>query len=1685
VAGKNDFVLRLGFKIDAKSISKTALRAALNSAASGVVLKISKVQLANPAKIRKDISTQIGTIQIKNLSVSAQASKAFSQSINNKVRPVIKGLTVSPASLANLRKSVERALRNVSVRTSPAGGGGGGGGDGGGGGASAARASANTQVARTTEQVAAAAKKMKFEVLEANRVQQQSVRIMTAQQKAALRLTQTLRQSGLSFNEVGSRVAQVTKRFAEYTLSVKGLQAAQAVVRTAVKGVKDLDNATRDLAKVGSVGPDISRSFNAISKTALVTGKTVADAGVAIGEFVRQGKDLATAAKFAQKALQLTNISNLDAASSARLVTAAQQVFGVTTEDLGAKLSSLAVFADSSATSVTEVGTAFLRTASSAASAGLTIEETFAILASTLEQTRLNASTVGTAFKTIFARLGRDRQKVSDLAESFGLVIDSGLPIIEFLRKLSPGFKKLNSDQKNLVALQVAGVRQANVFIAALENLDKSQELLNNTQEDAAELTRKNAEELKKLSVRAKQVGVALQTAAGALAGLESGDQGGVAGIFGTTLDGIKSAILLFPQLISELNKIEAEGFKLGNVLSSSLVGALAGALGSVIPAMINGFRQMTTSAAATATATVGVNGALKQGATLAKQRLDLNRQNLEVVNQTTQAHRRETGSSLRRSTSAAGVRNSRSGLSRGRDPSGRAVLGGAALGIAAFAAADAVQQFTDKIADTEGLDSARKAQIEFAGAATSQALSLGAIGKARGALIGVILAAGASIAQSIQDFREAVKKGLSDGLTGEIAGTFNNKNLDLRDASNEAEQLVREVNEVLKDKLKAIEIGNDFRSAIQEVTSGIRSGLHAATLELSGLSPALSSVIAEIESIKSKGDFVSTTVVPEGLTGSAAQIQGKGLFGDDAIQSLISGEASTFDVINDEIKKAQNFADDSRLRVEELSSASITAQGEVNAISAALTKVIDKAKLSPSSNILDIIKKLQKAEDASTSLGSATRAALLDLRDLLNEERPDGSTSLRGPSTKGPSGTSPTRESQGVSLDPSEVLQSIESAVSQIKSKAEESLAGLDAELSKSGETNAKLQTIADKKRKEAVDRTLALAAAQADYNEQLATAVELSKNLLAGISKETQISKSAIDSELRIIELKKGTLAQQIEAVVLAEKLTLESNANLQVIDQQIEALTKLGGAASAVDLKALQGIRAQAVSSLDQRAQKEAQPEIEKLVEADAAKRAAEAAKKVEEARAVAIGKVDAANERVKESDLKRAEASKRLAAANKKVLDAQRTLSSASKGVTDAMLNIAAAQKNLSDVMTRSFATVRSSIRSALSSAGFEKIGSIVTGLGAVLSLEQRLSVIRKEGLEESLRIAQKQAGTLLTIGERIATGGPGARLDAIRGLSTGQAIQDGASVSDFTPEDIKLALQTADLFPGLREDIQTQALATVGLDDELRQARQSVAQDAGSLAREETEKAIENAERQLSAQLAQLVKAKEIERIAQDDLDLAKIAQGQREGELAIANVQAGLANQNLQEAARQTSGILSLRSALLNASKSGSSNTANAARGTLSSSELRGLESAALREKSQMPAGSKLMLANTSETVLTRRQSKRMGISPRRQSNAAGGNGDVSGLSVLLSQVVSRLDQLNASVRTGGVNNVNLQVDTNKNINVRGITGLGGKLESELRNKFASGKDVDAIESAIINIISKLGEAGLADDLGR
>lgn len=157
--------------------------------------------------------------------------------------------------------------------------------------------------------------------------------------------------------------------------------------------------------------------------------------------------------------------------------------------------------------------------------------------------------------------------------------------------------------------------------------------------------------------------------------------------------------------------------------------------------------------------------------------------------------------------------------------------------------------------------------------------------------------------------------------------------------------------------------------------------------------------------------------------------------------------------------------------------------------------------------------------------------------------------------------------------------------------------------------------------------------------------------------------------------------------------------------------------------------------------------------------------------------------------------------------------------------------------------------------------------------------------------------------------------------------------------------------------------------------------------------------------------------------------------------------------------------------------------------GSLTNSEINGLLAAAKREKRGMPAGAQLMLANTSETVLTRKQSKKVGLAYKGHiPNAQEGFGVISDLTAI-SSLNDRIGSLETSIR-GLANNVNaqgpvqVQVDSSRQVTVNGLQELPQAVQRAVEDRIGqapSQEEVTAIRDSVSNVLNRLRENGLED----
>jgi TP901 family phage tail tape measure protein len=158
------------------------------------------------------------------------------------------------------------------------------------------------------------------------------------------------------------------------------------------------------------------------------------------------------------------------------------------------------------------------------------------------------------------------------------------------------------------------------------------------------------------------------------------------------------------------------------------------------------------------------------------------------------------------------------------------------------------------------------------------------------------------------------------------------------------------------------------------------------------------------------------------------------------------------------------------------------------------------------------------------------------------------------------------------------------------------------------------------------------------------------------------------------------------------------------------------------------------------------------------------------------------------------------------------------------------------------------------------------------------------------------------------------------------------------------------------------------------------------------------------------------------------------------------------------------------------------------ARGSLNSAEINGLVRAAQQEKRLMPAGSKLMLANTSEVVLTNKQARLLGMRPAPKAFAQEGNADVTNLQQTAAALTTAVNAILTRLNEPGFvqQDISVNIDSERRVSVN-----AGDIDAAIRQtfedqsgQFALKAEQDAIADTVTSLISRLNEFGIVDVQG-
>lgn len=285
------------------------------------------------------------------------------------------------------------------------------------------------------------------------------------------------------------------KRTAGWQLSSTAIHSFIGAIQTAYNYAQDLNKSLNNIRVVTGYGSDRMAEFakNA-NKAAKQLSATTLDYTNASLIYYQQGLDDKAVQERSDVTVKMANVTGTAAQTVSDQLTAVWENFmkdGEHTAEWYADV--MTALGATTASSTDEIAEGLEKFAAVADTVGLSYEYATAALTTITAKTRQSADVVGTALKTLFARIeglnlgetlddGTTLNKYSSALNAVGVNIKNEAGQLkdmdEILDEIGAKWNTIGKDQQIALAQTVAGVRQYNQFIALMDNWDFMQENL-------------------------------------------------------------------------------------------------------------------------------------------------------------------------------------------------------------------------------------------------------------------------------------------------------------------------------------------------------------------------------------------------------------------------------------------------------------------------------------------------------------------------------------------------------------------------------------------------------------------------------------------------------------------------------------------------------------------------------------------------------------------------------------------------------------------------------------------------------------------------------------------------------------------------------------------------------------------------------------------------------------------------------------------------------------------------------------------------------------------------------------------------------------------------------------------------------------------------------------------------------
>ena len=337
---------------------------------------------------------------------------------------------------------------------------------------------------------------------------------------------QALGPSGVrAFQQVAQAVAQAdTKMFnlsggAKKLMDTLGNTVRWQLTSSAIHGVmsafsdtisyaKELDTSLNNIRIVTGKSADqmarFAKEANSMAKQLSTTTTKYTDASLI---YYQQGLNDKEVKERTDTTVKLANVTGETAEQVSEWMTSIWNNFDDGTMALERYADMIAKLGAATASSADEIATGLEKFAAVAETVGLSYEYATSALATVTAETRQSADVVGTAFKTLFARIeglkfgetledGTDLNQYSLALQTVGVNIKDANGELKdmdtILDQTGARWQTLNKDQQIALAQQVAGIRQYNQFMALMDNWDVMQNNLKLVEQSNGALEEQN-----------------------------------------------------------------------------------------------------------------------------------------------------------------------------------------------------------------------------------------------------------------------------------------------------------------------------------------------------------------------------------------------------------------------------------------------------------------------------------------------------------------------------------------------------------------------------------------------------------------------------------------------------------------------------------------------------------------------------------------------------------------------------------------------------------------------------------------------------------------------------------------------------------------------------------------------------------------------------------------------------------------------------------------------------------------------------------------------------------------------------------------------------------------------------------------------------------------------------------------